>query len=232
MKKVPFVTKEQLDEIVKKYPTPFHLYDEKGIRENARKVYKAFSWNKGFKEYFAVKATPNPAILQIMKEEGCGLDCATKVELMMAKACGFTGHDVMFSSNVTPANEYAYAKDMGVIINFDDITHLKYFEENVGEFPETVCCRFNTGGDFKISTAIMDVPGEAKYGFTREQLTEGFKYLKSKRCEAFLAFMHSWPAIPRLMIIIRHWPRSFSRPLLSCMKRQAQISSSLTYQVV
>ena len=173
MKKVPFVTKEQLDEIVKKYPTPFHLYDEKGIRENARKVYKAFSWNKGFKEYFAVKATPNPAILQIMKEEGCGLDCATKVELMMAKACGFTGHDVMFSSNVTPANEYAYAKDMGVIINFDDITHLKYFEENVGEFPETVCCRFNTGGDFKISTAIMDVPGEAKYGFTREQLTEG-----------------------------------------------------------
>ena len=109
MKKVPFVTKEQLDEIVKKYPTPFHLYDEKGIRENARKVYKAFSWNKGFKEYFAVKATPNPSILQIMKEEGCGLDCATKVELMMAKACGFTGHDVMFSSNVTPADEYAYA---------------------------------------------------------------------------------------------------------------------------
>ena len=183
MKKVPFVTKEQLDEIVKKYPTPFHLYDEKGIRENARKVYKAFSWNKGFKEYFAVKATPNPAILQIMKEEGCGLDCATKVELMMAKACGFTGHDVMFSSNVTPAN--AYAKDMGVIINFDDITHLKYFEENVGEFPETVCCRFNTGGDFKISTAIMDVPGEAKYGFTREQLTEGFKYLKSKGVKHF-----------------------------------------------
>lgn len=185
MKKVPFVTKEQLDEIVKKYPTPFHLYDEKGIRENARKVYKAFSWNKGFKEYFAVKATPNPAILQIMKEEGCGLDCATKVELMMAKACGFTGHDVMFSSNVTPANEYAYAKDMGVIINFDDITHLKYFEENVGEFPETVCCRFNTGGDFKISTAIMDVPGEAKYGFTREQLTEGFKYLRSKGVKHF-----------------------------------------------
>ena len=180
MKKVPFVTKEQLDEIVKKYPTPFHLYDEKGIRENARKVYKAFSWNKGFKEYFAVKATPNPSILQIMKEEGCGLDCATKVELMMAKACGFTGHDVMFSSNVTPADEYAYAKD-----NFDDITHLKYFEENVGEFPETVCCRFNTGGDFKISTAIMDVPGEAKYGFTREQLTEGFKYLKSKGVKHF-----------------------------------------------
>ena len=125
MKKVPFVTKEQLDEIVKKYPTPFHLYDEKGIRENVKALKEAFSWNPGFKEYFAVKATPNPSILQIMKEEGCGLDCATKVELMMAKACGFTGHDVMFSSNVTPADEYAYAKDMGVIINFDDITHLK-----------------------------------------------------------------------------------------------------------
>ena len=177
MKKVPFVTKEQIDEIVKTYPTPFHIYDEKGIRENIRKVKKAFSWNKGYKEYFAVKATPNPYILQIMKEEGFGLDCATKVELMMAKACGFSGHDVMFSSNVTPADEYAYAKDMGVLINFDDITHLKFFEEKVGSFPETVCCRFNTGGDFKISKFIRDTPGESKYGFTREQLTEGFRYL-------------------------------------------------------
>jgi len=185
MKKTPFVTKEQIEEIVKEYPTPFHLYDEKGIREKARSVYKAFSWNPGFKEYFAVKATPTPEILKILKEEGCGLDCATKVELMMAKACGFTGHDIMFSSNVTPANEYAYAKDMGVIINFDDITHLKYFEENVGAFPETVCCRFNTGGDFAISNEIMDTPGEAKYGFTREQLTEGFKYLKSKGVKNF-----------------------------------------------
>ncbi len=185
MKKVPFVTKEQLEEIIKKYPTPFHIYDEKGIRANARKVNEAFSWNKGFKEYFAVKATPTPAILQILREEGCGVDCATKVELMMAKASGFEGHDIMFSSNVTPANEYAYAKDLGVYINFDDITHLKYFEDNVGAFPETVCCRYNSGGNFAISNSIMDVPGESKYGFTREQMTEGFKYLKSRGVKHF-----------------------------------------------
>ena len=185
MKKQPFVTKQQLDKIIEQYPTPFHLYDEKGIRENARRVYQAFSWNKGFKEYFAVKATPNPAILRIMKEEGCGLDCATKVELMLAKACGFSGRDVMFSSNDTPADEFSYAKDMGAIINFDDLTHIRYFEENAGGFPETVCCRYNSGGTFSISNAIMDDPGEAKYGFTREQLTEGFKYLLSRGVKHF-----------------------------------------------
>jgi len=185
VKKQPFVTKQQLDKIIEQYPTPFHLYDEKGIRENARRVYQAFSWNKGFKEYFAVKATPNPAILRIMKEEGCGLDCATKVELMLAKACGFSGRDVMFSSNDTPADEFSYAKDMGAIINFDDLTHIRYFEENAGGFPETVCCRYNSGGTFSISNAIMDDPGEAKYGFTREQLTEGFKYLLSRGVKHF-----------------------------------------------
>ncbi|MCR4672474.1 MAG: diaminopimelate decarboxylase [Lachnospiraceae bacterium] len=185
MAKIPFITKEKIEEIVKTYPTPFHIYDEKGIRENARKVYKAFSWNKGFREYFAVKATPNPYILQILKEEGCGTDCATKVELMMAKACRFENPYIFFSSNVTPAEEYAYAKEINAIINFDDITHLKYFEENVGEFPETVCCRFNTGGVFKISNSIMDNPQEAKYGFTRDQLTEGFRYLKSKGVKHF-----------------------------------------------
>ncbi len=185
MKKVPFVSKEQLDEIVKKYPTPFHLYDEKGIRENIRRVKKAFAWNKGFKEYFAVKATPTPAILKIMREEGFGADCATKVELMLAKACGFKEHDIMFSSNDTPANEFAYAKDMGVIINFDDLTHIKYFEDKVGSFPETMCCRFNSGGKFAISNNIMDDPGDAKYGFTREQLTEGFRYLMSKGVKHF-----------------------------------------------
>ena len=183
--KRPFVTKEQLDEMVKKYPTPFHLYDEKGIRENARRVHRAFAWNPGFKEYFAVKATPNPAILKILKEEGCGLDCATKVELMLAKACGFSGPDVMFSSNDTPFEEFAYAKDLGVYINFDDLTHLKYFEEHVGAFPETVSCRFNSGGKFAIANSIMDDPGEAKYGFTREQLTEGFRYLMSKGVKHF-----------------------------------------------
>lgn len=185
MKKVPFVTKEQLDEIVKQYPTPFHLYDEKGIRENARRVYQAFSWNKGFREYFAVKATPNPYILKVLQEEGCGTDCSSLTELMMSDVCGFKGHDIMFSSNDTPAEDFKLASDLGAIINLDDISHIDFLEEVAGGIPETICCRFNTGGDFKISTSIMDTPGEAKYGFTREQLTEGFKKLKAKGAKNF-----------------------------------------------
>ena len=185
MKKTPFVTKEQLDEIVKKYPTPFHIYDEKGIRENARKVYKAFSWNKGFREYFAVKATPNPYILKILQEEGCGTDCSSLTELMMSDACGFKGHDIMFSSNATPPEDFVLAKKLGAIINLDDFTHIDFLEKVADGIPETICCRFNTGGDFKISTAIMDTPGEAKYGFTREQLTEGFKKLMAKGAKHF-----------------------------------------------
>lgn len=185
MKKTPFVTKEQLDEITKTYPTPFHIYDEKGIRENARKVYKAFSWNKGFREYFAVKATPNPFILKILQEEGCGTDCSSLTELMMSDACGFKDHDIMFSSNATPPQEFVLAKKLGAIINLDDFTHIDFLEKVADGIPETICCRFNTGGDFKISTDIMDTPGEAKYGFTREQLTEGFKILKAKGVKTF-----------------------------------------------
>ncbi|MBR0085840.1 MAG: diaminopimelate decarboxylase, partial [Lachnospiraceae bacterium] len=177
MKKVPFVTKDKLEEIIKTYPTPFHIYDEKGIRENARKVMKAFSWNKGFKEYFAVKATPNPFILKILKEEGCGTDCSSLTELMMSDACGFKGHEIMFSSNATPAEEFVLAAKLGAIINLDDFTHIDFLQRTIGRLPETICCRFNTGGEFKISNSIMDNPGEAKYGFTREQLTEGFKKL-------------------------------------------------------
>lgn len=208
MEKKPFVTKEQLDEIVKKYPTPFHLYDEKGIRENARKVYKAFSWNKGFREYFAVKATPNPFILKILQEEGCGTDCSSETELMMSDACGFKGHDIMFSSNATPAREFVLAKQLGAIINLDDYTHIDFLEKATGSIPETICCRFNTGGDFKISTSIMDTPGEAKYGFTRDQLTEGFKRLKAKGAKYFglHAFLASntktneyYPALARIL---------------------------------
>ena len=185
MKKTPFVTKAQLDEITKTYPTPFHIYDEKGIRENARKVYKAFSWNKGFREYFAVKATPNPFILKILQEEGCGTDCSSLTELMMSDACGFKGHDIMFSSNATPPQEFVLAKKLGAIINLDDFTHIEFLEKVADGLPETICCRFKTGGDFKISTSIMDTPGEAKYGFTREQLTEGFKILKAKGVKNF-----------------------------------------------
>ena len=157
MKKTPFVTKEQVEEIAKTYPTPFYLYDEKGIRENARKMKKAFSWNKGFREYFAVKATPNPFILKILQEEGCGTDCSSLTELMMSEACGFKGSDIMFSSNVTPAKEYQKAKELGAFINLDDITHIDFLEEVAG-IPETICCRYNPGGVFQMGTDIMDNP--------------------------------------------------------------------------
>ncbi len=174
--KKPFVTLEQLQKIVEQYPTPFHLYDEKGIRENARKLKKAFSWNKGFQEYFAVKATPNPFILKILQEEGCGVDCSSLTELMLSDDCGFHGKDIMFSSNVTPDEDFLLARKLNAIINLDDITHIDVLEKLTG-IPETICCRFNPGGIFQISNSIMDNPGEAKYGFTRDQLTEGFRRL-------------------------------------------------------
>lgn len=177
MKKT-FVTNEQLQEIVKEYPTPFHLYDEKGIRENARRLKEAFAWNKGFKEYFAVKATPNPFLLKILQEEGCGTDCSSMTELMLSEALGFDGSEIMFSSNATPAEEFVKAREVNAIINLDDITHIDFLEKAAG-IPETICCRFNPGGVFKISTSIMDNPGDAKYGFTKEQMFEGYKKLKN-----------------------------------------------------
>lgn len=208
MKKVPFVTKEQLEEMVKQYPTPFHLYDEKGIRENARKVNAAFSWNKGFKEYFAVKATPNPYILKILKEEGCGTDCSSLTELMMSDACDFSGHEIMFSSNATPPEDFEMAAKLGAIINLDDFTHIDFVEKVLGRLPETMCCRLNTGGNFELSNGIMDTPGEAKYGFTREQLTEGYKKMMEKGVKHFglHAFLASntktneyYPALARIL---------------------------------
>ena len=185
MEKKPFVTLEQIREITETYPTPFHLYDEKGIRENARKLYQAFSWNKGFKEYFAVKATPNPFILKILKEEGCGTDCSSMTELMMSEACGFAGEEIMFSSNETPPEEFAYADKLGAIINLDDITHIECLEETLGYIPETISCRYNPGGTFSISNNIMDNPGEAKYGMTTEQIEEAFRILKGKGAKNF-----------------------------------------------
>lgn len=185
MNKKPFVTKEQLDEITAKFPTPYHLYDEKGIRDNAKAVKEAFAWNKGYREYFAVKACPNPTLIQIMKEYGCGCDCSSMTELMLSKAMGCKGADIMFSSNATPAEEYQYAAKLGAIINLDDITHIDFLEKAIGYIPETISCRYNPGGLFKISNDIMDNPGDAKYGFTHEQIIEGFKILKEKGAKYF-----------------------------------------------
>ena len=184
MKKIPFVTLDEVKEIVKTYPTPFHIYDEKGIRENARNLKKAFSWNKGFKEYFAVKATPNPYILNLLKEEGCGTDCSSLTELMMSEACGITGENIMFSSNVTPAEEYIKARELGAIINLDDITHIDFLKECAG-IPEKISCRYNPGGVFKVSNDIMDNPGDAKYGMTKAQMFEAFTRLKELGVKEF-----------------------------------------------
>ena len=180
-----YVSKEQVEAIAREYPSPFYLYDEKGIRETARKLYKAFSWNPGFREYFAIKATPNPTILRILKEEGCGVDCSSQVELTMAEACGFTGEEIMFSSNDTPEEEYIFANQLGGIINLDDFSNIAELEETLGTLPKTMSLRFNPGGYFKIANTIMDNPEEAKFGMTEAQILEGYRILKEKGVEHF-----------------------------------------------
>jgi len=177
MKKT-FVTLDEVREIVKTYPTPFHLYDEKGIRENAKRVYDAFSWNPGFREYFAVKATPNPFLINILHEYGCGCDCSSMTELMLSEACNITGEEIMFSSNDTPVEEFRKAADLGAIINLDDISHIDIVEKELGSLPETMSCRFNPGGFYKLSNGIMDNPGDSKYGMTEEQIFEAFRIMK------------------------------------------------------
>ena len=169
MKKTAFLTLEKAREITAQIPTPFHIYDEAGIRANARALKKAFSWNKGYKEFFAVKATPNPYILKILHEEGCGCDCATYTELLMAEAVGITGHEVMFSSNVTPRKDMEKAREMGAYINLDDATHVDFLA-SMGPVPETVCLRYNPGGSFSLGNTIMDMPRDAKYGMTEDQM--------------------------------------------------------------
>lgn len=185
--KKPFINLEQGEAIAAQFPTPIHLYDEKAIRENARRLKEAFAWNKGFKEYFAVKATPNPFILKILQEEGCGVDCASLTELMMSERCGFKGQDIMFSSNDTPAEEFALANELGACINLDDLSHIEFLEETIGQLPDTISCRFNPGGNFYVDAenGIMDSPGDAKYGMTRAQLTEAFKLLAAKGVKHF-----------------------------------------------
>lgn len=180
--KTPFISSAELDKITDQFPTPFHLYDEKGIREKARALNKAFAWNKGFKEYFAVKATPNPAILKILQEENCGVDCATEVELLMSHKLGFT--DIMFSSNNTPAREYVYAREIGATINLDAYEMIDFLKETAG-LPETVSLRYNPGGVFALGTDIMDNPEESKFGMTHDQLIQGFKDLKAVGVKEF-----------------------------------------------
>lgn len=186
MQKKPFITKAQAEEIAREYPTPFHIYNEKGIRENVEAVKEAFSWNPGFREYFAVKATPNPYLMQILAEYGCGSDCSSMTELMLSKAIGLSGEQVMFSSNDTPAEEYTYANEMGAIINLDDITHIDFCEEACGgKLPETMSCRYNPGGVFQMSNGIMDNPGDSKYGMTPQQMAEAYKILMKKGVKHF-----------------------------------------------
>ncbi|MBQ5671080.1 MAG: diaminopimelate decarboxylase, partial [Oscillospiraceae bacterium] len=190
--KLPFVSLEQLKSFEEMIPTPYHLYDEVGIRENARKLYDAFSWNQGFKEYFAVKATPNPAIMKILHEEGCGMDCSTFTELLLCQRVGIKGEDIMFSSNNTPAKDFLMAAEMGAIINLDDFTHIDFLESTIGYIPKKISCRFNPGGFFSIANSIMDNPGDAKYGMTKPQIIEAARVLREKGAEemgihAFLA---------------------------------------------
>ena len=183
--KHPFISKEKAQEIIKEIPTPFHIYDEAGIVSNAKAVNEAFAWNKGFREFYAVKACPNPYIIKLLAENGCGCDCSSLSELVIAKALGLTGDRTIFSSNDTPAGEFKFATDMGAYVNFDDITMIDFYEKEVGSFPETICCRYNPGGFYKVSNGIMDNPGDAKYGMTEEQMTEAFTILKSKGVKHF-----------------------------------------------
>ena len=207
--KKPFVTKEQIEEIVKSYPTPFHIYDEKGIRENARALKAAFAWNKGFREYFAVKATPNPFIMKVLQEEGCGFDCSSYTELLLSDEVGAKEHDIMFSSNATPDTDFRKAFELGAIINLDDFTHIDILDKLTG-IPETICCRYNPGGEFRTdgSPNVMDTPSDAKYGFTHEQIIEGYRILKEKGAKKFgmHAFLASntltndyYPTLARIM---------------------------------
>lgn len=181
-KYIPF-SKEEAEKIIEQYPTPFHIYDEKAIRENARRFKKAFNWNDGFKEYFAIKAAPNPYLMKILREEGFGIDCSSEAELELAKRIGMGGEAIMLTSNDTPASEFRAAKELGAIINLDDISHIDYLEKNVG-LPETICMRYNPG-DLKQGNLIIGHPEEAKYGFTHEQIIEGYRILKSKGVKQF-----------------------------------------------
>ena len=180
----PFpLSKSQLEEIIQTYPTPFHIYDEKAIRLNARRLNKAFAWNPGFQEFFAVKAAPNPFLMKILKEEGFGADCSSMAELILSQRVGLPGDKIMFTSNDTPASEFVKANQLGAIVNLDDVSHIPFLEQNAG-LPELVCFRYNPG-PLKGGNSIIGKPEEAKYGFTRQQLFDGYKRLLDKGVKRF-----------------------------------------------
>lgn len=208
MPKTPFVTKDRLVEICERIPTPFHLYDERGIRHNMEAIREAFAWNPGFREYFAVKANPNPKLISILREYDCGLDCSSSTELMIAEALGVGGEDIMLSANDVPAEDFQRAARLDAIVNFDDISHIPFYREVVGSIPKTVSCRFNPGGLFRLSNGIMDNPGDSKYGMTERQLFEAFGLLRDAGAESFgiHAFLASntttddyYPALARIL---------------------------------
>jgi len=182
-KKPPF-SKEQLMRIIEQHPTPFHIYDEEAIRANARKLLAAFDWAPAFKEYFAVKATPNPHILKILQEEGCGADCSSLPELILAEKSGIRGEDIIFTSNDTPANEFIKAKELGAVINLDDISHIDFLEKNAG-IPELICFRYNPGPLREGGNAIIGSPEESKYGLTRKQLLDAYRMMRDKGVQRF-----------------------------------------------
>ncbi|MGI5885022.1 MAG: diaminopimelate decarboxylase [Candidatus Spyradocola sp.] len=183
MKTLPY-DKAKIEEIVKTYPTPFHIYDEAGIVSAAQRLQRAFQWNAGYKEYYAVKACPNPAILRLLHRQGCGMDCSSYTELMLCERLGIVGEDIMFSSNDTPAEEFVYARRLGALINLDDYSHIDFLKEN-GGIPKTICLRYNPGGEFRLGNTIMGNPGDAKYGMTREQIFAGVRKLREYGAERF-----------------------------------------------
>lgn len=209
--KKTFANREVLEAAAQQFGTPFHIYDEAGIRANVRRLHEAFSWNPGFREYFAVKATPNPTLLKILQEEGCGVDCSSYTELIMADRCGFHGDEIMFSSNVTPAIDYRLANKLGSVINLDDYSHIEFLRQEIAQLPETISCRFNPGGIFEVANGIMDNPGDAKYGMTRAQLKQAFIDLQALGVKHFgiHAFLVSnsvaneyYPKLARLLFVL------------------------------
>ena len=231
MEKKPFLTESMAQDIIQDVPTPFHVYDEKGIRENARRINKAFSWNKGFREYFAVKALPNPVILQILKEEGCGVDCSSLTELMLSEVCGFSGSDIMFSSNQTPVEDMKKAYELGAYINLDDATMVDFLDRVAG-VPENIFCRYNPGGTFQLGESkegfqVMDKPGDAKYGMTEEQMIDSYKKLAA-RVPRTLASTPSWPPTPFPTPITLSWQASSSSWLSASRRPPVPISPTST----